>query len=148
MKKQKLTWQEIVDNDELLAKMWNRFIEDDREVSKEADDYGRKYMKVYPNTVEGIMEAYGYDALRFIRDNLSFWNDGESNGYRFCDKWCRINISSSEEQYLTSDSFVMNLIDLILMDLFGAMTKDSVGISQRFKQFCIDHQDAFKEENK
>ena len=146
MKQKKLTWAEIVDNDELLAKMWNKFVAVDEEVAKEAEDYGEKYMKLYPNTYEGVLDAYSGYVDKFLEGNMSFWGESGSEGYLFCDKWFRINIASSEEQYLTSDECAMELIELILLDRFGDMTKESVGIKRRFKQYCVEHQNEFKEQ--
>ena len=31
----KLAWDEIVENDDLLARMWNKFVQEDEEVAKE-----------------------------------------------------------------------------------------------------------------
>lgn len=142
------TWDDIWENDELLANLWNQFIKEDAEVAKEAEDYGEKYMKVYPNTYEGILEAYGGKPENFIKDNMSFWGSSSNNGYSFDESWFMIDITASEEEFATSDNSTMELIELIIMNRFGDMTKTSVGIKRRFKQFCIEHQDEFKEENK
>lgn len=145
MKQKKLTWAEIVDNDELLAKMWNKFVTVDEEVAKEAEDYGEKYLKVYENTYEGILQAYSGYVDNFVKDNMSFWQGSGSDGYSLVESWFIINITTSEEEYAASDDSVIELIELIIMDRFGDMTKESVGIKRRFKQFCVDHQDEFKE---
>ena len=143
--KKKLTWAEIVENDELLAKMWNSFALHDNEVATEFSNYGYFYSKVYPNTVESILNVYENNAKRFLQDNMSFWGNGGGDGYNFDNKWFIANESSSEERYITSDNSVIELIELIIMDRFGDMTKASVGVKRRFKQFCIEHQDEFKE---
>ena len=147
MKTKKLTWAEIVDNDELLAKMWNQFVTVDEEVAKEAEDYGEKYMKVYPNTYEGILQAYSGYVDNFIKDNLSFWGDGGCNGYEFQDKWFKCDMSTSEEEFVISDDSVWFLIESIIDCVLNG-TIDDEEAKERFKQYCIDHQDAFKEENK
>ena len=143
METKKLTWDEILENDELLANLWNQFIKEDAEVAKEAEDYGEKYMKVYPNTYEGILEAYGGKPDNFIKDNMSFWQGSGSDGYSLVESWFIINITTSEEEYASSDDSVLELIELMIMNQFGE-SQDSP-IMERFKQFCIEHQDEFKE---
>lgn len=143
MKKQKLTWQEIVDNDDMLVKMWNQFIKEDAEVAKEAEDYGEKYMKVYPNTYEGILEAYGGKLENFIKDNKSFWGDEESSdcpnsvaGYRFEDSWFRLDVSSSEEEFVTSDISAGYIIEIIILGVLRG-TIDDEDARARFREFCV-----------
>ena len=137
------TWDDIWENDELLANLWNQFIKEDAEVAKEAEDYGEKYMKVYPNTYEGILQAYNGYVDNFIKDNMSFWQGSGSDGYSLVESWFIINITTSEEEYASSDDSVLELIELMIMNQFGE-SQDSP-IMERFKQFCIEHQDEFKE---
>ena len=130
------TWDEISGNDELLANLWNQFIKEDAEVAKEAEDYGEKYMKVYPNTYEGILEAYGGKPENFIKDNLSFWGDGGGNGYEFQDKWFKRDVSTSEEEFVISDDSVWFLIESIIDCVLNG-TIDDEAVKARFREFCV-----------
>ena len=138
-----LTWDEIWENDELLAGLWNQFIKEDAEVAKEAEDYGEKYMKVYPNTYEGILEAYGGKPENFIKDNMSFWGDEERSdcpdsvaGYRFEDSWFRLDVSSSEEEFVTTDTSAGYIIQLIIDGVLNG-TIDDAAAKKRFREFCV-----------
>lgn len=138
-----LTWDEIWENDELLAGLLNQFIKEDAEVAKEAEDYGEKYMKVYPNTYEGILEAYGGKPENFIKDNMSFWGDEERSdcpdsvaGYRFEDSWFRLDVSSSEEEFVTTDTSAGYIIQLIIDGVLNG-TIDDAAAKKRFREFCV-----------
>lgn len=137
------TWNDIWENDELLAGLWNQFIKEDVEVAKEAEDYGEKYMKVYPNTYEGILEAYGGKPDNFIKDNMSFWGDEERSdcpgsvaGYRFEDSWFRLDVSSSEEEFVTTDTSAGYIIQLIIDSVLKG-TIDDATAKKRFREFCV-----------
>ena len=144
MKQKKLAWAKIVDNDELLAKMWNKFVTVDEEVAKEAEDYGERYMKIYPNTFEGISEAYSGEIEFFIKDNLSFWGNGCGNGYEFQDKWFKRDVSTSEEEFVISDDSVWFLIESIIDCVLNG-TIDDEAAKKRFRKYCVEHQNEFKE---
>lgn len=130
-----LTWDEILENDELLANLWNQFVKEDAEVAKEAEDYGEKYMKVYPNTYEGILEAYGGKPENFIKDNMSFWGGSGNNGYSFDESWFMIDITASEEEFATSDYEAITIIELLIHSHFGESQNSPT--MERFREFCV-----------
>ena len=144
----KLKWYDICNNDnaDLLVKLWNQFIKDDEEVANEGDNYGMEYMKIYPNTVEGIMKAYGSDALRFIKDNLSYYDEGGSD-YLFSDQWCRLDMSSCEEEFMVSHNSPWEIIKGIIDEVLSGHI-DYEAATNRFKKYCVEHQDDFKNEEK
>lgn len=135
----KLTWDDICQNDAMLANLWNKFITEDDALVKECDNYGAEYMKIYRNNLQGLIKAYDNDYERFMKDNMSFWGDGgECDGYNFSDDYFILDISFSEEKFATSDSDALELIELIIHRNFGESDKSPT--KDRFKEYCLEHQ--------
>ncbi|MCR5382413.1 MAG: hypothetical protein K6G44_15620 [Lentisphaeria bacterium] len=144
-RKKKLTWDDIRENNELLVKMWNTFIYADSKMNKETMSYGDKYLKIYPLTYEGIAEAYDNDFRKFIVDNKSFW--GGNNGPElFSSDWLCLDISGSEEEFITSDNEAIYLIATIIQRNF--IEGQNSPTMARFRRYCIKHQDEFTQNNK
>jgi hypothetical protein len=135
----KLTWDDICQNDAMLANLWNKFITEDDALVKECDNYGAEYMKIYRNNLQGLIKAYDNDYERFMKDNMSFWGDGgECDGYNFSDDYFILDISASEEKFATSDSDALELIELIIHRNFGESDKSPT--KDRFRKYCLEHQ--------
>ena len=130
------TWKDIREDDDLLMKLWNSFITEDKELREEAEKYGERYMKIYPNDMDGILEAYTGDTVRFVQDNVSFWSEGgPCDSYDFSEPYFIIDASFCDERYATSETSVSELVEMIVHRNFG----ESGQIVKRFMEYCLKH---------